>query len=230
MGRHGCGVVVVALVFSGCSHSNGRATIGSSVVPTLGTAASIATTQATRQTTTAASPAAEAAVSRFGAGAGVDADFAMLEDAVHADPDGVRAAALRHLGDAGPMVHYAAAYALARTAKSGESIEALKGLLVSADVNDRLMAAAALVYRGDSTGIPVLIDELGAPDLMALRDPPETASVFASKVLLRFTREDFGLRSAIDPAGAAVVKPAWRQWWNEQRAVLGWDPATEEFH
>ncbi len=225
MGRQlGLGVLVATIVVSGwgCSGGGTGTTTGAGVGTT--------TSGASDTSSAGVASSGEVAIVQFGGGNGVNADFVALEKTVRADPDGLRVAALRHLADTDPMVHYAAVYALVRTAKSGESLKALKRLLVSDDVNDRLMAAAALVYRGDSTGIPVLIDELGAPDSMALRDPPETASGFASEVLLRFTREDFGLRSASDAAGAAAVKPAWRQWWNDHGAVLGWDPATEDFH
>ena len=97
--------------------------------------------------------AGEVAIIRFGGGNGVDADFVALEEAVRADPDGLRVAALRHLADTDEMAHYAAVYALVRTTKSDESsMSVLRALLASPRVDDRLMAAGALVYRGSRLG------------------------------------------------------------------------------
>jgi hypothetical protein len=196
-----------------------------------GSSSGTAATTGASSTTPAGVPSAgEVAIVQFGGGNGVNADFAALEEGVRSDPDGLRAAAMRHLGDTDEMVHYAAVYALARTATSDESsMSALRGLLASARVDDRLLAAGALVYRGESSGIPVLIGELDSPEAMALRDPPQTASGFARQLLLRFTNEDFGLRAAGDDASAATAKPAWQQWWDEHGAGLQWDPTIEEF-
>jgi HEAT repeat protein len=149
---------------------------------------------------------------------------------VRDDPDGLRVAALNHLTDNDELVHYAAVYGLARTAKeSGESQKALEGLLTSSRVDDRLLAAGALIFHGDPAAIPVLIAEVGSPDAMAYRDPPQTASEFAARQLLRFTKEDFGLRAASDTAAAAQVKALWEEWWTERHAELVWDAAAGKF-
>jgi hypothetical protein len=143
----------------------------------------------------------------------------------------LRTAALGHLADSNELVHYAAVYALALTAtNAGDSTVALQGLLTSVAVDDRLLAAGALIYRGDRSAIPVLIAELGSADAMAYRDPPTTASQFAATQLLRFTNQDLGLRAVSDTAGAAQVKAQWQQWWDEHGAGLVWDPTIGEFH
>lgn len=226
--RRGAGVLVAAIMVNSWGCSGSRAVPGPA--SGAGTTATSATAAASTTTSSDSSAAGEVAISQFGRGNGVDADFAAVEDAVRADPDGLRTAALRHLDDRDAMVHHAAVYALARTAGTDESIRALQGLLTSARVDDRLLAAGALVYRGDSSGIPVLIDELDSPEAMALRDPPDTASGFAARLLLRFTTEDFGLRAATDAASIAQVKPSWQRWWDDHGTALLWDPATGEFH
>ena len=127
-------------------------------------------------------------------------------------------------------MHYAAVYALSRTAKSAGSVAALATLLTSTRVEDRLLAATALAYRGDKSGLPVLIDELGSTGAFVYWEPAQTASDFARAQLLRFTNQDLGLRAGTDPAAAANVKQAWQQWWKDRGATLQWDPAIEEFH
>ena len=226
MGRRlGLGVVVATIVVSGWGCSGGGTT-----TTTTATGAGTTTSGASDTSSAGVASAGEVAISRFGGGSGVDADFVALEEMVRADPDGLRVGALRHLTDTDEMVHYAAVYALVRTARSDESsMSALRALLASLRVDDRLLAAGALVYRGESAGIPVLIAALDSPEAMALRDPPQTASGFAKELLLRFTSEDFGLRAASDAVSVAKVEPAWRQWWAEHGAGLRWDPTLGEF-
>ena len=225
MGRQlGLGVLLATIVVSGWGCSGGGT--GTTTVTGAGT-----TTSGASDTSSAGvASSGEVAIVQFGGGNGVNADFMVLEEMVRADPDGLRVAALRHLADTDPMVHYAAVYALVRTAKSDESsMSVLRALLVSPRVDDRLLAAGALVYRGESAGIPVLIAALDSPEAMALRDPPQTASGFGRELLLRFTSEDFGLRAASDAVSVAKVEPAWRQWWDEHGAGLRWDPTLGEF-
>ncbi len=167
-------------------------------------------------------------ITGFGSGQ-VSADFAALEADIRASPDRVEAGALAHLGDADPSVHYASVYALSRTAKSAGSLAALATLLTSTRVEERLLAATALSYRGDKSGLPVLIDELGSTGAFLYWEPAQTASEFARAQLLRFTNQDLGLRAATDPAAAANVKQAWQQWWKDHGATLQWDPAIEVF-
>lgn len=232
MGRaHGLRVLIAAAAVSASGCSAGKATTATTArLTAVSNSASI--DSGASSTTSAGAPSpAQVAISGFGGGKGVNADFVALEESVRADPDGLRAAALQHLGDTDELVHYAAVYALARTAKTDdESLQALRGLLASTGVDDRLLAAGALTYRGDSSGIPVLIDELGSTDAMAYWDPPQTASGFARQQLLRFTVGDFGLRATTDGATATAVKPAWQQWWKDYGATLTWDPTIEQFH
>ena len=220
-GGHGFRVLTLLLVVSGWGCAGGGG----------GTRAGTVSGGVASTTAVAVSSSIDKAITGFGGGAGVNPDFANLETQVRDNPDGLRAAALAHLADSNDLVHYAAVYALARTAKStGESISALQGLLTSPRVNDRLLAAGALIFRGDRTAIPVLIDLLGSPDSMAFRDPPQTGSEFAAEQLLRFTSEDFGLRAVTDAAGAAQAKPLWKQWWDAHGSALVWDATITEFH
>ncbi len=208
--RQWLGVVIAVVAVSGWGCSGTKAPGGTNTV-SVNSAVGAAS---------AASSVGEGPIVHFGTGDSVNADFSALEDAIHADPDGLQVVALRHLGDASETVHYAAVYALARTATTDEALKALDGLLASTRVDDRMLAAGALAYRGESSAIPVLIGELGSPDEMAFRDPPQTASGFARRQLLRFTAEDFGLRNASDAASALQAKPAWQQWWDQQGAAL----------
>lgn len=211
--------VVAAIVISGCSSGGGAVNSGP------GSSVAVVTVTAANSV---AQPVDQSIIG-FGSGQGVNADFAALEADIRADPDKVQAGALAHLGDADPSVHYAAVYALSRTAKSAGSMAALATLLTSTRVEDRLLAATALAYRGDKSGLPALIDELGSTGAFLYWEPAQTASDFARAQLLRFTNQDLGLRSATDPAAAANVKQAWQQWWTDHGPTLRWDPAIEEF-
>ena len=212
-------LVAAIVLISGCSSGGGAVNGG----PATGVTATGVTVPAT------AAGSVDQSITGFGSGQSVNADFAAVEADIRADPAKVEAGALAHLGDADPSVHYAAVYALSRTAKTAGSLSALATLLTSTQVEDRLLAATALAYRGDKSGLPVLIDELGANDAFLYWEPAQTASDFARAQLLRFTSQDLGLRAATDPAAAANVKQAWQQWWNDHGATLHWDPAIEEF-
>ncbi len=211
--------VVAAIVISSCSSGGGAVNSGP------GSSVAVVTVTAANSV---AQPV-DQSITGFGTGQGVNADFVALEADIGADPVKVEAGALAHLGDADPSVHYAAVYALSRTAKSAGSMTALATLLTSARVEDRLLAATALAYRGDKSSLPALIDELGSTDAFVYWEPAQTTSDFARAQLLRFTNQDLGLRAATDPAAAANVKQAWQQWWKDHGATLRWDPAIEEF-
>ena len=210
--------VGAAILISGCSSGGAVNSVPASSVA--------ASTVADTGTTT---NSVNRSITGFGSGQGVNADFAALEADIRANSDKVEAGALAHLGDTDPSVRYASVYALSRTAKSARSLTALATLLSSTRVEERLLAATALVYRGDKSGLPVLIDELGSTGAFLYWEPAQTAFEFARAQLLRFTNQDLGLRAGTDPAAAVNVKQAWQQWWNDHGATLLWDPAIEEF-
>ena len=210
--------VGVAILISSCSSGGAGNSVPASSVPASNVADTVTTTNSV-----------DRSITGFGSGQGVNADFAALEADIRANPDKVEAGALAHLGDADPSVRYASVYALSRTAKSAGSLAALATLFTSTRVEERLLAATALAYRGDKSGLPVLIDELGSTGAFLYWEPAQTASEFARAQLLRFTNQDLGLRAGTDPAAAANVKQAWQQWWNDHGPTLRWDPAIEEF-
>ena len=79
----------------------------------------------------------------------INASFDALHSSFRRDPAALRQAALKHLSDPNRTVHYAALYALSLTAEPGPALEALRPLLTSSDLNDRALAASALLVPGD---------------------------------------------------------------------------------
>jgi len=157
----------------------------------------------------------------------VDADFAAIEAAIDDDLGAARAAALEHLKDEDAASRFAALYVLARTAEPGESQEALRPFLESPDVTERLLAAQALLVRGEKAAFPVLIAELDSEAYIWYWDPPMQVWEMASFTLIQFTNEDLGLIGVDDFAGTAGAKPAWESWWLESQEFLAWDPESQ---
>lgn len=169
-------------------------------------------------------PSPEGVITGFSGGSdSVDEDFVAIEEAIESSPQDVRAAALAHVGDEDVNVRFAALYALARTAEEGESMDALVPFLSSEDISERIMAAEALLVRGEKAAIPVLIAALDSEDDLAFRDPPQQAWDAASFALIQFTEEDLGLVGVEDLAGSAAAKPAWEAWWEAHGESLVWD-------
>lgn len=146
----------------------------------------------------------------------VEASFARIDSLVHGQGPALRAAALAHLSDHRPLIHYASVYALARTAEPGPSLDALSGLMGSRRVDDRALAAAKLLSLGNRDAIPVLITLLGSKRRLTFRDPPERAWQLAANALLVYTDQDFGLRHARTARAARRARRRWRQWWATQ--------------
>lgn len=111
-------------------------------------------------------------------------------------PASVRQAALKHLGDSNPKVHYAAVYALALTATPEQGGAQLVAMLASPSLDERLLSAASLAGTGDKRGIPVLIDALDESQPVSYWDPPMEGYEFAQTWLLNLTDQDFGLQPA----------------------------------
>jgi hypothetical protein len=141
----------------------------------------------------------------------------------------LRSAALKHLRDKRPDVHYASLYALALTADAGPAAAALRRLLSSKQVDERMLAASALARTGDKAAIPVLIEGLSVRRQLAYRDPPEQAWELARHALLSYTTQDFGLHSAGTASAASRVQPAWRRWWKARAPSLRWKPGMRRF-
>ncbi len=156
----------------------------------------------------------------------VDADFAAIEAAIDDDLGAARGEALEHLDEADVAARFAALYVLARTAEPGESQEALRPFLESPDVTERLLAAQALLVRGEKAAFPVLIDLLDSQEAIAYWDPPQQAWEAASFTLFQYTDEDLGLIGAEEYASTAAAKPAWGAWWEQNQDALLWDESA----
>lgn len=143
----------------------------------------------------------------------INASFAALNRLAIQDPEGLRAAALERLASKDPNVRYAAVYALSLTATPGLSLQALRPILHSPDVTERVLAAETLVAQRDKTGVPVLIGALGSDTPLAHWGPPRPAWQAAQRALLRFVPEDLGLARARTLREAVRAKGAWTQWW-----------------
>jgi hypothetical protein len=156
-------------------------------------------------------------------------DFVDLVQATVEDPDAVRQSALDGLSASDPTARFGAVYALTVTAEGQESIDALVSLLGSDRLEERLLAADALVSRGDRRGIPPLIEALASDEVIPRLDPPQAAWQLARTALLQHTEEDFGLSDAEKPSAVAATQDAWEEWYREAEGSLRWDPATRRF-
>lgn len=143
-------------------------------------------------------------------------------------PADLREAALEHIDDKDPQIHFAAFYALTLTAVPGPSMVTLGRYLKSGDVNERLAAAGALVSRGQTEGLPVIIDALDSEETLVWMDPPLRGWQIAKHVLATFTDQDLGITNADDLRASAATKPAWKQWYSENGARLRWDPGARK--
>ena len=153
----------------------------------------------------------------------------MLNGAAFSNPGSLRQAALAHLRDSSPTVHYAAVYSLALTVTPSQGTTEMVAMLGAVSIDDRLLAAGALTGIGDKRGLPVLIAALDIADQLSYRDPPQPAFDFARTELLFFTTQDYGLKSASDLAGVAATKPSWESWWQANQSSIHFDDATEKY-
>ena len=156
-------------------------------------------------------------------------DFVDLVQATLEDPEAVRQSALDGLDASDAAARFGAVYALTVTAEGQESMDALASLLGSGRLEERLLAADALVGRGDQRGIPPLIEALASDEVIPRLDPPQAAWQLARTALLQHTEEDFGLSDAEKPSAAAATQDAWEDWYRDAEASLRWDPATRTF-
>ena len=154
-----------------------------------------------------------------------------LNQAAEADPAALRKAALRHLHDGSAAVRYASLYGLVLTATAEEGTAELASMLVSANLDERLLSAAALAGIGDKRGLPVLIDALDSSAQLSFRDPPQPAFDFARTQLLWLTEADLGLKTApeLESAQVAAAKPKWLLWWQANQAALHMDSQKRKF-
>ncbi|OLC41892.1 MAG: hypothetical protein AUH75_05430 [Gemmatimonadetes bacterium 13_1_40CM_4_65_7] len=159
----------------------------------------------------------------------VEYSFFALNELARSQTTELRRAALRHLGDRDPRVHYAAVYGLALTATSASGSDQLVAMLTSSNVDERLLSAASLAGIGDRRGLPVLINALDEKRALAFRRPPQYGFQFAQAELLNLTAEDYGLKTATDETGVAAAKPAWQQWWASHQATLHLDRKLQRY-
>jgi hypothetical protein len=175
-------------------------------------------------------PSPEHAITGFEpSDAAIRTSFANLDSAARDHPDALRQAAVRHLHDSNPQVHYAAVYSLALTVTSSQGSNEMIALLTSASLNDRLLAAAALTGIGDKRGLPVLIAALDQGDELSYWDPPTAAFEFARTELLYFTAQAFGLTASTDLASATAAQSSWERWWQTNQASILFDPSTGKY-
>jgi hypothetical protein len=171
---------------------------------------------------------AEQAITRFSP-AHVDNSFEALNKAASGDKVALRNAALAHLGDKDPNVHYAALYGLVLAADENGGANELVAMLGSAVADERLLSAGKLAGLGDKRALPVLIAALDNPERLSYRHPPQRAFEFAKTQLLWFTKQDLGLKSAITQDQIAASKLAWEQWWRSAGPALRFDRQTRRF-
>lgn len=155
----------------------------------------------------------------------LNSSFADIHRHARERPAELRDAALDQLASATGPVRYAALYALALTADGTGSMDALREVLTSDDVNERMLAAGSLIARGEKAAFPVLIELLGSDEQLAFRDPPQEAWRFARFVLIQYTREDMGLLgpTTFSAEQAAAARTAWERWWVERGDGLRYD-------
>lgn len=159
----------------------------------------------------------------------VDASFAAIHGQLRERPDQLRKAALEHLDADDRNVRYASVYALAVTAGSGESFEALRPILESTDISERLLAAGSLVARGEKAAIPVLVDALGTETLLRFKDPPKPAWEYAHFVLVRHTGRGSSLEVLPGAEAAVSAKRGWEQWWAANESSLRWNATARRY-
>jgi hypothetical protein len=175
-------------------------------------------------------PSPEKAIAAFDpSNAAIEASFSKLNVAARDKPVALRQAALAHLKDSNPDVHYAAVYALALTVTGSQGSKEMAALLTAVSLDDRLLAAGALTGIGDKRGLPVLIAALDQDGQLLYRDPPQAAFQFARTELLYFTKNDFGTASSTDFASTAATKPSWESWWQVNKAALRFDSTSGKY-
>ncbi len=167
-------------------------------------------------------PSARTAIRGFDQ-ARASASIATITRIALADPDAVRETALAELGTTDPDRRFAAVYALTMTVSAADpgSLEAVRGLLGSVDVTERLLAAGALASLGRREGIETLIAGLPSTEPMRNLDPPMDAGRYALANLRSLI--DLGLEVPLEGVGPAEVAPAMEAWWREHGAELTWD-------
>jgi hypothetical protein len=167
----------------------------------------------------AAAPSAEAAITGFSTqpAANIDASFYAIHQALLQQPNALRAAALRYVGAPSPLIRYAAIYGLALTARPGAAAAALERVLSTGSLEERLYAATALLRIGEQArALPVLIKALGSRQILAFRDPPETAWEYARFILLTSLNVGRDLRMADTATAAARAEHRWKRWAAQQ--------------
>ena len=153
----------------------------------------------------------------------VESGLAAIEELSGTNADDLRAAALKHLDDVSPDVHFAAFYALSLTATKGDSIERLAGFLDSPETTERMYAAGSLLFLGDERAIPALVAALSDGGEIAFLDPPMQGWRYARSLLIHYTDQDLGLGKATTVEGATRVQVKWEAWWSRERASIHWD-------
>ncbi len=172
-------------------------------------------------------PQASEAIANFKAEpAEIEASFQTLHQQIIHQPGEVAQAALAQLDAEDPAVRFAALYALANTAETRAQLNALREVLGSESLSERVLAAEALLVRGEKEAIPVLIAALNSEEELAYSLPPQVAWWYARYLLLQYTLEDFGLEGDESFATAAAAQPTWQAWWEENGDSLQW--YTEE--
>ena len=152
----------------------------------------------------------------------LELSFQNLNQQIIDNPGETAAAAMQQLGAEDQSIRFAALYALANTAESEEHLNALRGFLDSAVAGERLLAAEALLMRGDKIAIPVLIVALNSEEELIYSLPVQQAWERGRELLLLFTIEDFGLADAESFTLVAAAQPAWLDWWQQNGEALQW--------
>lgn len=154
----------------------------------------------------------------------LEASYHNLHILIRDDPETAAKLALEQIEARDPVARFVAIYTLANTASTEAQLDALRALLTSESLSERVLAAEALLARGDKRAIPVLIGVLNSDEELANSLPPQRAWEYARNLLLQFTVQDFGLSADESQAAAAAAQPAWQAWWEQNGGALEWFP------
>ena len=170
-------------------------------------------------------PEASKAIKEFNAKPEMlEASYHNLHTLIRENPESAAVAALQQLQADDPSVRFVAIYTLANTATTDAQLDALRTVLTSASLSERVLAAEALLARGDKQAVPVLIAALNSGEDLANSLPPRQAWEYARQLLLQFTDQDFGLTVDESLAAATAAQPAWQAWWEQNGGGLEWFP------
>lgn len=152
----------------------------------------------------------------------IEESFRDLHVLIRDDPEAAADAAQRQLGARDAATRFAALYTLANTATTEDQLDALRDALRSDSLSERVLAAEALLARGEKEAIPAVIAALDADEQLMYSLPPREAWEYAGQLLLQFTEVELGLSLDGSLESSAAAKPAWEAWWDQNGDAVQW--------